>query len=400
MPRSASSVKLRLLIGAGGFFLLLLGAAWYRGHTHPPAISGPAAVDWHPLPEIPELEPGTVGTTIAERLPIPDAVDTIPASTDEIPPFTIAEVSQLRASVLGHRFDEAEGILRGLAAAARVDVRREHRWRNAYRAGFQALPDTFAQAIDSWVEAHPSAAEPLVARAWNRFWIAYYWRGEGLRVDPARVPGFLNALSHAAIDAERALALDPDQLPAYWVLINVARTEGDHAAVGRLLAMALRRSPTSFDSYATAMVALFPKWGGSLSAMREVGRAAMAGASRNPELRKLGGYAAWQQADQTAGRLTPRSRALLQEALGYGPDPEFYSTFGTLLLHDNRPLEALPYLDSALALEPTLVTALSARRTANFFLHVQTQDSQAATYEDRYRADLRAELLLRPLMEP
>lgn len=401
VARAKAAPLLRLLTGFGFMVAGYGSGVWLWSHFGPGKEPSPIEVEWSPLPAIPGSPPGAAARSALAQLPHLPAVDTLPAGSDTIAPFSIREVEQLRAWILNGQFSEAEEALRRLAQEARADVRRETRWRTAYRMTFQALPDSFAQRLDDWVSISPDAPEPLAARAWNRYWIGYYWRGEGAGPTSAKaVEGFLNALAQGAADAVAALSKDPDIMPAYWMLINTARTEGDQDAAIGLLERALSRSPNGFESYYATMIAFYPIWGGSLEQMEALAEAAARGAGRNPDLARLRAYPIWKRGDlsveSSRGEGIPADRT----ALAAARDPLFYETLGHALWHAGNPAAGLPFIDTALMLDPTYERAFETRAKMYRAMMAGASDARIETLWRWRQSDLTTLLALRPLMEP
>lgn len=401
VSRAKADPILRLFTGFA-FLSVSWGVGTWLWRTMGPGRElRPTTVDWSPLPPVAGIRAGAAARSALDRLADLPAVDTLPGGEGEIPPFTIAEVRQLRTWILAGRFSEAEETLRRLAQEARADVRRETRWRTAYRMTFQALPDSFSERLDDWVAISPEAAEPLAARAWNRYWIGYYWRGEGSGLlGPEALEGLSNAFAQGSVDAVAALAKDPDLMPAYWMLMNTARTEGDQETVIGLLAKALRRSPSSFESYYAGMIAFYPVWGGTLEQMQALAEAGMRGAGRNPDLARLGAYPTWKRGDMavesSGGEGIPDAR----RALAMARDPLFYETLGHALWHAGRPAEGIAYLDTALQLDPTYDRALETRRKMFNAMMFGAPDARMEALGRSRDADMATLLALRPLMDP
>ncbi|HEX7918090.1 MAG TPA: hypothetical protein VF454_01750 [Gemmatimonadales bacterium] len=297
------------------------------------------------------------------RLPEVVTRDPVPVGTGPVAPLTVAEVLQLRRAVAGGDFATAESLLVALGREAHGDVRRETRWRNAYRMTFQAQGDSFAHMLDRWVAAMPEAAEPVLARAWHHYWMAYRWRGEGstAMVSNASLQRFGVALRDAARDATTALQRDPGLLPGYWVLLNVARTEEDRRSALTILDHALAVSPTSFESYAHAMIAYYPEWGGTPSQLEAFADEAALGADRNPELKKFAYFARWKFAQLRVERSDEEVIAEARAVAEAASDTRFLETYGHALWHGGYPDAAAPWLDSALVLDPLYTDAIETR---------------------------------------
>jgi hypothetical protein len=370
VARAVSAPPLRILSGLG-FLIVAMAAGFIQAVGMVTSLpAGGASADAvaafeaaAALPPLPGAVAGAAAATALTALPTISALPPTPAGTGPIAPLGVADVLRLRNLVLRGEFARADSAFAGLAEEARQDIRRETRWRVAYRMGFQATSDSLVRMLDRWVEASPGRPEPLAARAWSRYWLAYYWRGEGGgRMTGDQREHFNNALARGASDAAAAITIDARILPAYWMLQYAARVERDHEAGAEIMRLARTQSPTSYETFHHAILAVTPSWGGDLDQVAMLADLAAESSELNPQLEWFRGYAAWVRGDlrveSSGGEGVPHAR----EALRSGPDPVFLETLGHATWHAGETEEGLRWVDSSLVLEPTNTTALSTRR--------------------------------------
>ncbi|MDM4772964.1 DUF4034 domain-containing protein [Solimonas sp. SE-A11] len=179
--------------------------------------------------------------------------------------------------------------------------------------------------LDAWVEARPESYQPYVARAFSRVEAGYAARGSKLsnETKPEQFELMGRYMKLAEDDARRAIALQPQNVAPYRVLVLAAGASG---ASGMLEAApeALELFPDSYNLHANIIFRLQPKWGGSFDAMTRFAKLAQQHASKNPKLKTLLGYPDWARGE--AARLAGRQEEALDhynKALSWGSEPDF-----------------------------------------------------------------------------
>jgi tetratricopeptide (TPR) repeat protein len=320
------------------------------------------------------MTPDTAARDAVARIAEAPQLRPLPVGSDPIAPISLSGMLTLRGQIGRGAFAAAESTLMQLKTDARGDVRRETPWRTMYEMGFHAQGPAFSAALDRWVaNAAPDDAIPLTVRAWHRF-----WTGDAIATDAGVAMTqevyreYVQANADAARDATDALRRDADDLPAFWMLQLLAREEDDRDASRAILARALRRSPTSFESYALTMRAMYPNVHGSLREMREIADQAAAEVPHNPQLAALARFAAWTQLDDRVEDPSAQDIQGLRDLVAVDPQPLFIHSLGHALWHGGHPQEAIVMIDSAIALDPLFVNAYVTRRK---YYYAQGNDS-------------------------
>lgn len=306
----------------------------------------------------------------------PRAPETLPVRTGAVAsPVTVHDVMALRAAVYAGQWESAEATLEGYAAAARADVGQEGRWSTIYSATFGVPEDSMLAAIRRWRAARPQRAEPSLALATADYARAWAYRGHDYagQTAQASIYWFEVTLYDGADAIARALSRDPHLLPAYWLLMGTARSEGDPVAMDSLFARARILSPTSAITHREYLLSLLPRWGGSFRQMADFIDQARSLDSLDPDLGRLGGYIAWDAARMMSKDSLAERVVLLHDALSDGADPRFYETLGEAYFLASHFTAAAAAYDSALALEPTNVDARSGR--ASVLVRLAAADS-------------------------
>jgi tetratricopeptide (TPR) repeat protein len=193
-------------------------------------------------------------------------------------------------------FDSLETRLAALRAAADSDLDAESAYFEAYSDLGQ--PDR-AKHVVSWGTRHPESAIAMLGQAALLINVAYARRGTGSSASTsAQQFREMQLTLEAADEVLRAvLAADPEALPAYLLVMDLAMLRGQQGDILAALDRALIVSPLSVFARQYALAKLTPRWGGSYQTMSGVAEVAESLAKANPELLALKGYVDWDRAN-------------------------------------------------------------------------------------------------------
>ena len=160
---------------------------------------------------------------------------------------------------------------------------------------------------------------------------------------------FTRALS----DLDSALRRAPCSVVAYEGYMDIAPYAGDTGMSRDAMDQALLIQPYSFLAREGHMLNLRPRWGGSYEAMEELAQGADSLVNRNPRLRSLHGFVAYDQADLAIrSKDTPRALELYEQALSFGDLWRFRLKRGQLYHWIGREEDALADLQHAQVQRP------------------------------------------------
>jgi tetratricopeptide (TPR) repeat protein len=291
-------------------------------------------------------------------------------------PRATADKLQILELLRGRRYRELDELFESYLTRTLDDVRFEY----FLTDGFDAfnVPDPELEALLSgWVESLPRSAHALVARGEHSKAMGWAARGGAYAAETseAQWQGMRRSFTRAIEDVREALELRPEHLAGYAILKSIARTDGDDAAFAAVQARELELSPDSFVVGTMMMYALLPRWGGSHAAMDRVAAAALARADRNPRLRVLQGYKAWDQGDR-AVRAERYEDAIghFTEALAYGDHWLFRKDRAHVYSLRKEYERALEDLNAAVELRPQNAKVLEMRGTALHWLALRMRD--------------------------
>ena len=300
-------------------------------------------------------------------------------------PLPVPQPSVDVLALIGHleseRFDELEGALEGLVAAAERDPRTETDLAVAVDAVLASGEPSRGSSIETWARERP-------ASAWAHAGLAHHYRTAGYRARGTRFASETPVTSFDAMrelhgravrEADRAAELDPSLVEPHLVRISVARAEKggfeldpnlELSIEGLELSLAVRNkiecraqaeaalaiAPWSYRVRTALLGCLDPMWGGSVEETLEVARAAQEHVEANPKLRALLGFPHFRLAE-AARRAGDPALALdrVHCALAEGEYAAFYDTRASLYLQLERFDEALADRTRAVELYPASV---------------------------------------------
>ena len=162
-----------------------------------------------------------------------------------------------------------------IAAGVLADSRLQN-WRFYPFTGFiknvSDLSDpNFESRLDAWVANSPNDAIPLLARAQYFYDLGWRKRGNHFSRDTqaSDLAAFKDYMVKAYADAEAAIRAN-DQIPyGFYLKLQIMRAHGASQELAAFFEQAIAKYPNYYELYDTFLMALDPKWGGSVAAMYE-----------------------------------------------------------------------------------------------------------------------------------
>lgn len=237
----------------------------------------------------------------------------------------VADVMQLRRLLAERRFGELDSAYAAFAAGADTSFAAERRLARALDA-FSIDDAQVGGLLRDWVAVSRDPRPARIANAGHLIHVAFARRGQRwVSETPAEsLQVFAQLNAAAAEEVSAALTLDSTYLPAYWTAIWISRNVGGSDAIAPLVERALTFHPMSYETRATALRALSPRWGGSVSAMEKIASQAQVHATARPEFAMLLGYVHITHSDDAwTANDTAAAFAHADSAMDYGPEPFF-----------------------------------------------------------------------------
>ncbi len=227
----------------------------------------------------------------------PDAVVANPPIEGDPSPFAhyhprVAVIFEMRGLLLQRDYQRLNERLDAIQKTAEADFRREDDALDAFRA-FRVNVKGYKTLLDEWAALYPNDYQPYLARAFYNNKLGWEARGTGWasKTTDMQMREMGDYFNYAVRDAETALTVNPKLIPAYWLLLNVARTNAMPARDA--LDRALKVSPHSFIARMSYIFTLTKRWGGSYGEQEAFALEAQAYADRNPLIAVLQGYRYW-----------------------------------------------------------------------------------------------------------
>jgi tetratricopeptide (TPR) repeat protein len=158
-----------------------------------------------------------------------------------------------------------------------------------YQLDFGSPMGDARKTLDSWKAQSPRSAFAYAASGYAYVNAAQAARGGkwiGL-TSAAQLAAMRDLLALARKDLDRAVELDPHVTPIYKAMLMTAKLEGDDSYAEAAIRHGLEVDPANFSIYVHMMAMAEPKWGGSVSQMRQIADAASQYAHKNPLMRLL-----------------------------------------------------------------------------------------------------------------
>lgn len=258
-------------------------------------------------------------STLLSGVPMPNA--TTPRATRRSglnARLQAADALALRRFLETEAFDSLEQRFAALRAAADSDLDAE----SAYFAAYDDLGQSNrAKRIMTWSERRPESGAAQLAQAALLINVAAERRGTQFAASTSakQFEDMELTLDAAADVLLSALAQDPEALPGYLLVMDLAMLRGQAGDVLAALDRAVIVSPLSLFARQYALAKLTPRWGGSHQTMSRVADVADSLARANPELLALKGYVDWDKARRAySDRDTARALEYAASSLRFG----------------------------------------------------------------------------------
>ncbi|MDO3383752.1 DUF4124 domain-containing protein [Gilvimarinus algae] len=370
-----------------------------HGRTHysdkpPPgqATEAPAA-ESAPAPE-PAAAPIQSPSSVRQPLNVDDVAYSRPAYSDAL---------ALRHLFIQREFAALNDALELRLREVQSDIVRELTLRAAYDI-FAVTSAETETLLNQWIEAFPKSYQPYLARA------IYYeqrgWSERGgayaHRTPSANISRMRSAFDLAQRDLRQVLALNERALPAYWVLIDMARTEGDRNVSRQVLSRGLKFYPNSYVLRWSYVQGLEPRWGGSEALVQDFVELEPKTLKANPRLQAFKNYPIFDQGlAHYRKKEYEEALASFDEALKAGAHPTYSYYRGRSLYKLERYPEAVKALSQAMVLRPDIAGHYYWRSRALYYggfyadAVADIQRAYALDSEDEYIANFRKTLFAR-----
>lgn len=270
---------------------------------------------------------------------------------------------------------------------ARLEALAERLWREQETQGahdelvddltlaFQVPDPRLARPLDQWVEERPDSALAHLARA--AFWMGVGTELRGGAFVHLTAEGKLEeldeALDRARPDARRAAELAPRATAPHELLLELAKFDGDRAAVRREGRAAIDGCPSCMTVRVHLMRALAPRWGGSVEEMQAL--VDDSPVKLNPRFAALQGFIDADEGDLDENPATALPR--LERALAKGEHWSFLAEKARRLSEFRKHDAALAALDRAQALRPNIPEVIGLRAVELTYLERWDEAAEA-----------------------
>jgi tetratricopeptide (TPR) repeat protein len=254
------------------------------------------------------------------------------------------------------------------------------------------VPDPDNEAyFKQWRHHSPDAYQPYLAFALYNYERGLKsrgtdWAGE---TSEAQFKGMRHFFSESLRNIDQALALHPDLLIAYPVLIGIYNCDGEDVLENRTIKHGMALFPSSSLVLFSAMWSKQPRWGGSYSQMEALMKKAEAHIDVNPSLGALYGLIYLDQARTYRNRKKYQEAIdLLNKALSFGGLCIIYGDLARIYGFDLKDYDrALEYVNRSIELRPTKADGYRLRSIICL----------AREQYDESKADLERAMLINPV---
>jgi tetratricopeptide (TPR) repeat protein len=308
------------------------------------------------------------------------------------------EIVALRQLLVGHDFGRLDSALSRRRFEASFAAANENRYAYAYDA-FDNGDSTLRPHLDAWVARQPASPRACLARGKYFRAMAHKARGSALAKDTkeSQFRRMHAWLTLAVADAAEANRLDSTDIEAHSIVIAAARLTGAYDMEHQVVDQALAVSPTTLLRRTDHMYSLRPRWGGSKEEMDRFAKTAQQYADRNPRLRLLLGYSAFDRGEGLEeDRQYQAAIAAYTKALSHGEFWLYRLARGRTYASMEEPEKALVDFTRVLAERPGAVEALVRRAITYYEVSYLTEGVASEDLLRRGREDLRLATLLDP----
>ena len=262
------------------------------------------------------------------------------------------------------RYEQLDAAIEHYQGAFETDFHKEA-WPGQAMGTF-AIPDAeVGQMLDAWNVASPRSFSAKAARGVWHTSMGWKARGDDIasKTSPAQFSAQAKADERALADFALALELRPSAVSIVQRTLQISRSHGDDAGVQRDHALAEKLCPECFDHQFEYVLARGPIWGGSAAAMELAARSAPV--AKNSKLATLAGASAFDRCRALRRDKKPDEAVkACAQAERAGAHPRFLCERAAILVYQERYLEALRALQTAVRLDPQAYECLKSRAVA------------------------------------
>ena len=250
--------------------------------------------------------------------------------------------------------------------------------------------------FDQWLAKYPKSYVALLARG-------YFYRAKAGRIrggkyvsetSSAQLAGHRHYMELARADLLKAVAADPKPTLGYLRLITVEGTINDLKDTRRMRDLALKADPKSFIAHRIYLKYAAPMWQGSLAALADAERDAMASTMKDADKQRYRAIYYYKLGEEYERRdKADDAMAMYWRAHEEGAEKDHYDALarGAWVAQKNQQYDrAMKFLDELLATSSEV--ELWARRRRGYLLETQYGDfakafadySKAAEYGDSW----------------
>ncbi|WP_049723230.1 DUF4124 domain-containing protein [Gilvimarinus polysaccharolyticus] len=242
----------------------------------------------NPVPEQPSTE---THTQPAADITLPRKPSANPKSVAYARPG-YSDILMFRRLFIARDFDELNQQLHLRQQEVQADIAFEHTLRSAYYAFRNLLGADTEKVFEQWLAHSPKAYQAYLARAAYQSGLAWGARGSGAgsKLTQYQRREMKRYFEKAKKDIAKALALNPQALMGYYLLLNAALPSHDLPSAKQALARANRHYPNNYLARRSYLALLDPMWGGSIEGVRAFVSELQLDASSNPKLSQLQGF--------------------------------------------------------------------------------------------------------------
>jgi len=227
-----------------------------------------------------------------------------------------------------------------------------------FYADFNDASPALRTLLNEWKRQSPDSAFALAASGLAYAKSAFAARGsDELDNTPKENIDAMDTLAALAdTDLRKAVALDPDVMPAWSSMVNLGGFDRGYEYAESAARRGLAIEPDNYEIYSTLTWLEQPNWYGSLADMERITRAALNHAKRNPTLRMLVPLEDFYRIDHChcdATSQLPAYRAALENLAGVY---QLKDAADTAFDANSSPMSAI-YFSEVLRFDPDLVDA-------------------------------------------
>ena len=233
---------------------------------------------------------------------------------------------------------------------------------NAYEKFEVPANDQVKNHLDTWVNTNNSY-QAYTARAY--YLMSYAWKVRGhtfvSEIPEDKYKKMRVLFNESKNDFLRAINIKPDNIAAYYALINVYSPLGEKENAGYALQHAINYNPyTYYARHIYMQMQLLPQWGGSKKKMLEFALGLREIAHGNPRLISLmGSYYRYEAGIINNQSKTDAAISLYEKALEYAPYNDIYMRLAWI--YKDQPDKLMQQYNAVLMKSPLHLNARASR---------------------------------------